>query len=77
VIIVAVGVISCLVSSWIISHLGRKPVNGGSPARESRVNIRVALSMGIFVQEIIIVDSFRVLVMLKVRKMVDVIREYR
>jgi len=28
----AAGVISCLVSSWMISHFGIKPVNGGRPA---------------------------------------------
>lgn len=75
--IVATVVISCLVSSWIISHLGRKPVSGGSPARERRVSIRVAFSIGVFVHEVIIVASFRVLVVLSVRNVVIVIREYR
>jgi len=75
--IVAPGVISCLVSSWMMSHLGRKTVSGGSPARESRVNIKVAFSMGVFVQDIIIADSFSVLIVLKVRKTADVTREYR
>lgn len=73
-IIVAVVVISCLVSSWMISHFGRNPVNGGSPARESRVNMRVAFSIGVFVHEVIIVDSFRDLVVLRVRNTVVVIR---
>lgn len=73
--VVAMVVISCLVSSWMMSHLGRKPVSGGSPARESRVSIRVAFSMGVFVHEVIIVDSFRVLVVLSVRNTVMVIRE--
>lgn len=75
--IVAITVISCLVSSWMMSHLGRKPVSGGSPARDRRVSIRVAFSIGVFVHEVIIVDSFRVLVVLRVRNVVMVIREYR
>lgn len=72
--IVAAVVISCLVSSWMISHLGRKPVSGGSPARESRANISVAFSVGVFVHEVIIVESFKVLVELRVRNTVVVIR---
>ena len=72
--VVAVAVISCLVSSWMMSHLGRKPVNGGRPARESRASIRVAFSTGAFVHEVIIVDSFRTLVVLRVIKIVAVIR---
>lgn len=75
--IVAVAVISCLVSSWMISHLGKKPVNGGSPARESRANIRVVLSVGVFVHAVITIDRFRALVVFKVRNTVVVIREYR
>ncbi len=74
---VAVVVISCLVSSWMISHLGRKPVSGGSPARERSVNIRVAFNMGAFVHDVIIVVNFRVLVVLSVRNTVIVINEYR
>ena len=61
----------------MMSHLGRKPVSGGSPARDRRVSIRVAFSIGVFVHEVIIVDSFRVLVVLRVRNVVMVIREYR
>lgn len=72
---VAATVISCLVNSWIISHLGRNPVSGGSPASESRVSMRVALSIGVFVHEIIIVDSFIVLVVFRIRNTVVVIRE--
>lgn len=60
--IVAVGVICCLVSSCRISHLGANPVSGGSPARDRSASIRVALRIGVFVQDVIIVDSFRVLV---------------
>lgn len=74
---VAMVVISCLVSSWMMSHLGRKPVSGGSPARERSVNIKVAFSMGVFVHDVIIVVSFRVLVVLSVRNTAVVIKEYR
>ena len=77
VMIVAAVVRSCLVSSWMMSHLGRKPVSGGSPARDSRVNMKVAFRVGIFVHEVIIVDSFRALVLVRVRNTVVVIREYR
>lgn len=76
-IVVADGAISCLVSSWMISHFGRKPVSGGRPARESRVAIKVAFSMGVFVHDVIIVDSFRVLVVFRARNTVAVISEYR
>lgn len=76
-IVVAAVVISCLVSSWIISHLGRNPVSGGRPASDSRVNIRVALSMGVFVHEVIIVVSFNTFVVLKERNTVAVISVYR
>ena len=44
--IVAVEVISYLVNFWKMSHFGRKPISGGSPARESKVSMRVVLSMG-------------------------------
>lgn len=73
--IVAAVVNSCLVSSWMISHLGRKPVSGGSPARDSSVSIRVAFRAGIFVHEVIIVDNFSALVLFKVRNTVAVIKE--
>lgn len=73
----AVVVISCLVSSWMISHLGRKPVSGGSPARESRANMRVVLSVGVFVHAVITIDKFRALVVFRVRNTVAVIRVYR
>lgn len=39
--------------------------------------MRVAFSMGVFVQEIIIVDSFRVLIVFKLRNTVAVISEYK
>lgn len=73
----AAGVISCLVSSWMMSHLGRKPVNGGKPARDNRVSIRVTLSRGVFVHDVINVDNFVVLDELRERKMVEVKRVYR
>lgn len=67
----------CFVSSWIMSHFGRKPVRGGRPARESRVSRSVAFRVGVFVQEVIRVDSFRVLIEWKVRNTAAVINEYR
>lgn len=75
--IVAVGVISCLVSSWIMSHFGKKPVRGGRPASDRSVSMRVVFSMGVLVHEVINVDSFRVLVVFRVRKIEVVIRMYR
>lgn len=59
----------------MISHFGRKPVNGGSPAKERSMSIRVAVSGGIFVHAVDIVVSFRVLIVLRVRKMGMVIRQ--
>lgn len=50
------------------------PVNGGRPARDRRVSIREAFRIGVFVQEVIIVDSFRVLVVFRDRNTVAVIR---
>lgn len=73
--IVAVGVISCLASSWMISHFGRKPVSGGRPARDRSMSIRVAVNGGIFVHAVDIVVSFKVLIVLRVRKMGMVIRQ--
>ena len=70
--IVAVGVSSWLVSSWRMSHFGRKPVRGGSPASESRVSMRVVLSTGAFVHAIVIVCRFMVLVVFRVRNTVVV-----
>lgn len=58
----------------MMSHLGKKPVSGGRPASESRVIINVVFSMGVFVHEVIIVVSFSVLVVLRVRNTVVVIR---
>ena len=69
--------LSCLVSSWIMSHFGEKPVSGGRPARDSSASIKDAFSDGTFVQDVIIVDSFDVLVVLRAKKMEAVIMEYR
>lgn len=61
----------------MISHLGRKPVRGGSPASESRVSINIALSAGVFVQVVISMERFRVLIEFRVRKTAAVIITYR
>lgn len=58
----------------MMSHLGKKPVSGGRPASDSKVIINVAFNMGVFVHEVIIVASFSVLVVLRVRNTVVVIR---
>lgn len=73
----AAGAMSCLVSSWMMSHLGRNPVSGGSPASESRVNSNMVFSAGALVHVVIRVDSFRALIEFKVRKTVEVISAYR
>lgn len=52
---VAAGVISCLVSSWVLSNLGVKAVGSGRPARQSGVN------MGAFVSEMKTVHNLRIL----------------
>ena len=58
----------------MISHFGKNPVNGGRPARESRVRNSIVLSGGFFVHVVIKVDSFRTLLVFRARKMVIVIR---
>lgn len=68
---------SCLVSSWIMSHFGRKPVRGGRPAKDRSVSRRIALSEGVFVHAVINVDSFSTFIELKVRNTAAVIRVYR
>lgn len=75
--IIADGAMCCLVSSWMISHFGRNPVRGGSPASDMRISIRAMLSEGVFAHVVIRVDSFRVLIELNVRKTAAVIRAYR
>lgn len=69
----AVAIISCLVSSWIISHLGKNPVRGGNPARESRVKSSIAFNDGTLVHAVIRVDSFSTFIEFKVRNTVAVI----
>lgn len=73
----AAGVISCLVSSWMISHFGIKPVNGGRPARDKSTSIRVAFSTGVFVHEVMIMDRLRALILLRARNTADVMIVYR
>ena len=46
----------------MISHFGIKPVSGGRPAKDKRVSITVAFSIGVFVHEMSIVDSLRTLI---------------
>lgn len=70
----AAVVMSCLMSSWMMDHLGRKPVSGGRPASDRSVSIRVVFSVGALVHEVISVGSFRVLVVFMVRKMEVVMR---
>lgn len=68
---------SCLVSSWMISHLGRNPVNGGRPARESRVSRSIALSDGILAHVVIRTDSLSTFIEFRVRNTAVVIRMYK
>lgn len=58
----------------MMSHLGRKPVSGGRPASDRSASIRVVVSMGVLVHEVISVVSFKVLAVSRVRKMEVVIR---
>lgn len=76
-IMVLVAVIPCLVSSWRISHFGKKPVRGGRPASDRRDSMNVALSIGALVHEVIAVDRLRVLVVFRVRNTAAVITVYR
>ena len=57
----------------MISHFGMKPVSGGRPARDRSASIIVALSIGVFVHEMSIVDSFRTLICARDRNTVEVI----
>lgn len=52
-------------------------MRGGSPARDSRVSISIALNDGVLAHVVISVDSFRVLIECKVRKTAAVIMTYR
>ncbi len=60
----------------MISHFGMKPVSGGRPARDRSASIIVALSIGVFVHEMSIVESFRTLIWVNDKNMVVVISEY-
>lgn len=71
--IVVIGVIFCLVSFWIMSYFGMKLVNGGRLVRERRVSIIVVFSIGVLVYEMSIVDSFRILIWVRDRNIVEVI----
>lgn len=68
----AAGVISCLVSSWIMNHFGIKPVSGGRPARDKSISIRVAFSTGVFVHEVRIIVRLRALILLRAMNTADV-----
>lgn len=63
----------CLVISWRISHLGMKPVRGGSPPRERRVNMNIIVSSGDLVEEMAIELIFVTLLVLSNRNSDDVI----
>ena len=63
----------CLVISCKISHLGMNPVRGGSPPRESRVNIVIMINNCDLVDEIAIELIFVVLFRLNKRNMEEVI----
>lgn len=61
-----------IVSSWMIIHLGRKPVRGGRPPRDMRMG---AISGARWVDLFQVRDSMRVVVLelkLRVRNMVVV-----
>lgn len=60
-IIMMAGMVKLLffVSSWMVIHLGRKPVSGGKPPRDMRVNIVSGMSWGDLFQ---VRDSVRVVV---------------
>lgn len=45
--IVAIMVLLFFDRSWMIIHLGRKPVSGGSPPRDSRVTMVVKVIIGV------------------------------
>lgn len=74
---VAARAMSCLVSSWMISHLGRNPVRGGSPARERRVKSSIAFRGGVLVHAVIRAGRFSTLIAFRVRKTAVVIIAYR
>ena len=58
----------------MINHLGRKPVRGGRPARESRVKNSIAFNEGVFVHVVMRVVSFKALIEFRARKVAAVMR---
>lgn len=70
---VAVRASPWLASSWIISHLGRNPVRGGSPPKDRRIRQVRAASVGALVQAEAKVIVFVQLMLFKVRKAAPVI----
>lgn len=64
----------CLVNSCKISHLGMKPVRGGRPARDRRTMGAKAVRRGAFVQEIESVLIERAPLILKIRKVEEVMK---
>lgn len=72
----AVGARSWFINSWRISHLGRNPVRGGRPPRESRISGVSEVRTGAFVHEIasmlMVVELFN----LKATKVENVITKY-
>ena len=61
----------------MMSHLGKNPVRGGRPARDSRVRSSIAFSDGTLVHAVIRVDNFITLIEFRVRKTAAVIMVYR
>lgn len=70
------GARSCFVSSWRISHLGTKPVSGGSPPRERRMRGARVVITGAFAHEVASVLMLVELFSLNVRKVELVIIKY-
>lgn len=75
--IMVAGIIRfCLVNSCKISHLGMKPVRGGSPPKERSVIRVIIVSMGDLVVEIVMELIFVELNVLNRRKVVRVMIIY-
>lgn len=70
--IVAMVILLFFESSWMIAHLGRKPVSGGSPPRDSRAIIIVRVIIGVLfhrfdsVSMVVFVFRFRIVNMIMV-----------
>lgn len=56
----------------MISHLGRKPVKGGNPPRDSRVIKERVMSVGELFQESVRDDMVRLELILRIRNIVRV-----